>query len=171
MVEKIKYTVLKKLNDIEIRNYPKLVLALVKEKNDNNAFSLLFNYISGFNKVQENIKMTAPVINSKKIEMTSPVISKDDYMAFIMPSSYNQNNIPLPLNPNVKIKIEPKKILAVLRFSGYVTDSKILKYKEKLLSELKLNKIKIKGDIILMRYNSPFSIPFLRRNEIAVEVY
>ena len=169
MVEKVRYTVIEKMNDFEIRKYPELVLALV-EGDDNRAFGILFNYISGNNKIQEKIKMTAPVINSKKIEMTTPVISKDDYMAFIMPSKYDKNNIPIPLDQNLKIKIEPERKLAVIRFSGYTSKNKIKKFKEKLFLELKSNNIKIKGEPLLMRYNSPFAPPFIRRNEIGVEI-
>jgi len=169
MVEKVRYTVIEKMNDFEIRKYPELVLALVEGDGDR-AFGILFNYISGNNKIQEKIKMTAPVINSKKIEMTTPVISKDDYMAFIMPSKYNKNSIPIPVDENVKIKIEPERKLAVIRFSGYTSKNKIKKFKEKLLLELKSNNIKIKGEPLLMRYNSPFAPPFIRRNEIGVEI-
>ena len=171
MVEKLDYTVIKKFTKIEIRDYPEIILAIVENINDNQAFGLLFNYISGHNKINEKIKMTAPVINSEKIKMTSPVISKSNYMAFVMPSSYNANNIPNPIDSNVKIRIEPKRKLAVIRFSGYSNNSKIKKYEDILLNELKLNKIKIKGEPLLMRYNSPFAPWFIRRNEIGVEVY
>jgi len=170
MVEKVIYSILKRINKIEIRQYPKIILAFVDGYNDIRAFGLLFNYISGNNKKQERIKMTAPVINSEKIEMTAPVISQNNYMAFIMPSKYNKNNIPKPLDENVKIKIQPERKLAVLKFSGYTTDTKINKFKEELLTILKSNNIKIKGEPILMRYNSPFAPPFIRRNEIGVEI-
>ena len=91
--------------------------------------------------------------------------------AFVLPSKYNKDNIPKPLNPEVKIRIEPKKILAVIRFGGYTSDKKISKHIEKLLKDLKSKNIKIKGEPILMRYNSPFAPPFIRRNEIGVEIY
>jgi len=170
VVEKLDYTIIKKFTKIEIRDYPEIILAIVENINDNQAFGLLFNYISGNNKINEKIKMTAPVINSEKIEMTSPVISKGNFMAFIMPSSYDKNSIPIPIDSDVKIKIEPKRKLAVIRFSGYSTNSKIKKYEDILLNELKLNKIKTKGEPLLMRYNSPFAPSFVRRNEIGVEV-
>lgn len=170
MVEKVNYVVFKKINLIEIRKYPEMILALVENYNDDSAFGALFNYISGYNKKREKIKMTAPVINSEKIEMTSPVISKDNYMAFIMPSKYNIDTVPIPLDDKIKIKIEPKKILAIIRFSGYSTNNKIEKFKDKLLSELEKNNIKIKAGPLLMRYNSPFAPPFIRRNEIGVEI-
>jgi hypothetical protein len=170
MVEKVNYDVLKKIKSIEIREYPVMILALVKNQNDNSAFGLLFNYISGYNKKQEKIKMTTPVINSEKIEMTSPVISQDNNMAFIMPSKYNKNNIPIPLDKNIKIIVEPQRKLAIIRFSGYTSSNKIQKFKEKLLTELDKNNIKSKGSPLLMRYNSPFAPPFIRRNEIGVEI-
>ena len=171
MVVTINYTIIKKFENFEIRQYPEHILALVEGYNDNKAFSLLFNYISGNNKIQEKIKMTAPVINSAKIDMTAPVISKKNFFSFIMPSKYNKKNIPIPLDPNIKIKFEPGKKLAVIRFSGFTSDKKINKFKEKLLNFLKLKNIKIKNDEpILMRYNSPFSSPFFRRNEIGVEI-
>ena len=170
MVERIKYSVLQKNKNIEIRKYPKIIIALVEGLDDDRAFGLLFNYISGNNKIKEKIKMTTPVINSKKIEMTSPVISNDNYMAFIMPSKYKKENIPIPLNSNVKIKVEPERKLAVIRFSGLTTNNKIKKYREKLINFLESNNIEIKSDPILLRYNSPFSPPFIRRNEIGVEI-
>ncbi len=110
MVEKISYDVLKKMDDLEIRKYPEILLAVVKEHDDDSAFGLLFNYISGENKIQKKIKMTAPVISSEKIQMTAPVISKKNYMAFVVPSSYNIENVPKPTNPKVSIEIQPKKL-------------------------------------------------------------
>jgi len=170
MVEKIKYNVLKKIDDIEIRQYPELILAVVEKTDDNNSFNILFDYISGNNYKKDKIKMTAPVISSTKIEMTTPVISRNNYMAFVLPSSYNKNNVPNPLNPKIKIEIQPKKQLAVLRFSGYTSEVTVEKMKEHLLNSLKKLNIKFKGTSFLMRYNSPFTPGFLRRNEIAVEI-
>jgi hypothetical protein len=170
MVEKVKFDRLKKIKNIEIRKYPKIIIASVKGKNDDAAFGLLFNYISGSNKRKKKIKMTAPVINSEKIEMTAPVLTQDDYMAFILPSNYEIDKVPIPLDHNIKIKIVPERYLAVIRFSGYSTNNKINKFKEKLIMELKTNNIKVQGNPILMRYNSPFAPPFIRRNEIGVEI-
>jgi hypothetical protein len=159
MVEKAKYSILEKIGAIEIRQYPEMVLAVVDRNDDDSAFGLLFNYLSGENTVGDKIKMTAPVI------------SKDIYMAFILPSTYNKNTAPTPINPRVKIKIQPKKSFAVLRFNGYTSDSKVEKMTQQLLNGLKKNKLEVKGFPFLMRYNSPFTPGFLRRNEIAVEVF
>ena len=170
MVEKVKYGVLKNINDVEIRKYPELILAIVEGIDEDNQFGLLFNYISGDNKTKNKIKMTAPVITSEKIKMTAPVITQKNYMAFIMPSIYTKDTVPTPLNPKVKIKIEHEKIFAVIRFSGYATNNKIEKYKEKLINKLKSHNIKLVGEPVLMRYNSPFAPGFIRRNEVAIEI-
>jgi len=170
MVKKIKYEVIRKIDNFEIRKYPEFLLASVENYDDNKAFGFLFDYISGKNKIQEKIEMTAPVISSKKIEMTSPVLSNKNYFAFVMPSNYTKDNIPLPLNPKVKIKVQPQKQLAVTKFGGYASDKKVKKFGLQLLMKLKLNNIKTKGEPILMRYNSPFAPPFFRRNEIGVEI-
>jgi len=115
MVEKVKYKVIENIGDIEIRQYPEMILAVVDSNDDDSAFGLLFNYISGENTVRDKIKMTAPVISSKKIEMTAPVISRDNYMAFVLPSTYNKDTVPIPTNPIVKIQVQPKKSFLKLK--------------------------------------------------------
>jgi len=161
---------LKKIEDIEIREYPELILATVKNNDDDSAFGLLFNYISGENVKEEKIKMTAPVITSEKIPMTAPVITKKNYMAFVMPSNYTKESIPTPTNSKVNIEIEKNRKIATLRFSGYTTQKNISKKIEKLLEGVKINKLKTIGEPFLMRYNSPFAPGFLRRNEVGIQI-
>jgi len=137
MVEKVVYDIVKKVDYIEIRNYPELIIAIVEDYDDDSAFGLLFNYISGENTSQKKISMTAPVITSEKIPMTAPVISQKNYMAFVMPSTYDKSTIPKPKNREVKIKIQPKKTVAVLRFAGYATYKKTEENVRRLLTILK----------------------------------
>jgi effector-binding domain-containing protein len=170
MVEKVSYKVLKKIENVEIRKYPKIILAVVEGYEGDSGFNLLFNYISGSNKTKKQIQMTAPVITSEKIPMTAPVFSKEDYMAFALPSSYDIDTVPIPTNSEIKIKHQPEKTIAVLRFSGRTSRKQVEKQIEKLLEILKSNNIQIIDDPILMRYNSPFAPGFMRRNEVAVEI-
>jgi len=170
MVEKVSYEVLKRIDDIEIRKYPKIILAVVEGYQGDSGFGLLFNYISGSNKARKKIQMTAPVITSEKIKMTAPVISKEDYMAFVLPSSYDQETVPLPTNSDVKIVNQPEKILAVIRFSGKTSRKQVEKQIDRLLDILDKNQIQIINKPILMRYNSPFAPGFIRRNEVAIEI-
>lgn len=170
MVEKANYDILKKINVVEIRKYPKMLLAIVEGYTGDSGFNLLFNYITGHNKTQKKIPMTAPVITSEKIPMTAPVITRADFMAFVLPSFYSTETVPMPLNSEVKIKVQPEKIYAVLRFSGRTSKNHVQKQIEKLSLILINQNIKIKDEPILMRYNSPFTPGFLRRNEIAIEI-
>lgn len=170
MTKEVPYKVVKKIGDIEIRRYPEVTLAVVEGFIDDSGFSLLFQYISGENKTRRRIAMTTPVITSEKITMTTPVITKNEYMAFALPDSYMKETVPVPINPAVKIVVQPKKELAVLRFSGRTPEVRVEKFIQKLHTSLQAQGIQSKGEPVLMRYNSPFTPGFLRRNEVGVEI-
>jgi hypothetical protein len=170
MTETIHYDVLKKLDHIEIRQYPAVVFAVVENHNEDTSFGLLFRYITGENKTKSRIAMTTPVVTSEKIKMTAPIITRKNYMAFAIPSTYIGQTVPIPVNPEVKIEVQPKKHMAAIRFSGRTTVARVQKHTQELLTTLNTHGIQIKGESILMRYNSPFTPSFLRRNEVAVEI-
>ena len=170
MTQQISYEVLNKIEEIEIRRYPKVLFAVVQNDNKDSGFSLLFQYISGENKTRKKIPMTAPVITSEKIPMTAPVITGKNYMAFALPASYNNKTAPMPINHAVKIEIQKEKTMAVLQFGGRTNETKVQNKIQKLITILNTNKIQMKHEPVLMRYNSPFTPGFLRRNEVAVEI-
>jgi hypothetical protein len=170
MTQEIPYNVIKKIEDVEIRHYPEVIFAVVEDNSGDSGFGLLFQYISGENKTRRKIAMTAPVITSEKIPMTAPVITGKNYMAFALPSSYTKEIAPIPTNPMVKIQIHPEKTMAILRFSGRSMEIRVQKNIQKLMTTLKNHMIEMKGEPVLMRYNSPFTPGFLRRNEVAIEI-
>jgi len=170
MTAQIPYEVINNIEGVEIRQYPEVIFAIVENDKNDSGFNLLFQYISGENKTQSKIAMTSPVVTSEKIKMTAPVFTRDNYMAFAIPSSYNKNTVPKPLNPSIKIEAQPKKVMAVLRFGGRTLKKRVQKYIQELFTILKSHKIQIKGEPVLMRYNSPFTPGFLRRNEVGVEI-
>jgi SOUL heme-binding protein len=171
MTDQIPYDVVKKIENLEIRHYPEVIFAVVEDNVDDSGFGLLFQYISGENKTRRKIAMTAPVITSEKITMTAPVITGKNYMAFALPSSYTKETVPIPTNPTVKIEIQKEKTMAVLQFSGRTNETKVQKNIQKLMTTLKNHSMQMKGEPVLMRYNSPFTPGFLRRNEVAVEIH
>ena len=65
---------------------------------------------------------------------------------------------------------EIKNFDSVLKFSGHAYINKVDAMTNDLLNNLKKLNIKVIGNPFLMRYNSPFTPDFLRRNEIAVEI-
>jgi hypothetical protein len=175
MVQSVKYDIERKLNNVEIRRYPRIIIAKVSN-NEQDTFGLLFNFIAGNNKQKEKVKMTTPVVSqdaSQAIKMTSPVLSdfsNAGYMAFVMPSEFSLETIPLPIDNRVKIEELPSRVLAVLRFSGSWSEAHFTEKTKELLEELANAKIKTKGSVFTMLYNPPFTPSFLRRNEIAIEV-
>ena len=168
MVEQIEYELLKKLDKIEIRRYPSFLIAKVDGYGDN-GFNILFEFITGKNNSTSEISMTAPVI-SQEIKMTAPVLSEGGSIAFVMPSKYSIESVPKPVDDRINIIEMPKRTLAVLRFSGRWSTSLFNKKSAQLLDRLDQEKIKTKGNIFSMRYSSPFTPSFLRRNEVAIEI-
>jgi hypothetical protein len=168
MVQTIKYRVVRTLDKVEIRAYPKIVIAKVEDPNAD-AFSLLYNFITGGNKQKEKVKMTSPVV-SQKIAMTSPVLSDTGSMAFVMPEEFTLETTPEPSDSRVKIAEIPERFVAALCFSGGWSESHFEKETQELLDELAKAEIKTKGKVFTMLYNPPFIPGFLRRNEVAVEV-
>ena len=175
MVETLKYEPIRKLSKVEIRCYPKIILAKVSNY-ETDSFGVLFRFISGNNVQKEKVKMTTPVVSqevSQEIKMTSPVfsdLSNEGYMAFVMPSEFSIESTPLPLDSRVKIETLPSRVVAVLRFSGSWSEAHFEEKTKELLQELANAKVKTKGSIFTMLYNPPFTPSFLRRNEVAIEV-
>uniref|UniRef100_A0A162ADK5 SOUL heme-binding protein n=2 Tax=Daucus carota subsp. sativus TaxID=79200 RepID=A0A162ADK5_DAUCS len=148
------------------------------------SFNVLAGYLFGKNTREESMEMTTPVYTRRtqsegeKMEMTTPVVTKkledDDkwQMSFVMPSKYG-SSLPLPKDPSVAIKEVPSKIVAVAAFSGFVTDEEVQKREAALRKALKNDTqfhVKIGSPVEVAQYNPPFTLPFARRNEIALEV-
>jgi len=170
MVEIAGYEEAGRTGEVEFREYPELILASVTGQGDNSAFGRLFSYISGENRTRKKLSMTAPVITSQKIEMTAPVISDTGSLSFVMPLKYKLEEIPEPLDSRIGIQKIPARRLAVIRFKGYARRKSVDEVKSRLLSALQKSGIATVGEPFLMRYNSPWTLGFMRRNEIGIEI-
>ena len=160
--EEAKYDVVKSNEIYEIRKYSDRLAVQALNTNENNSFRKLFNYISGDNETNEEIKMTIPVTQmEKKGNMT---------MQFYLPSKFNKDNVPNPSRSDVEIVIIEGGYYAVIRYSGRASDKNFIKHKEILENELKKDNISIVGPAIKATYNGPFTLPMLRRNEAMFEV-
>ncbi|MGA2683300.1 MAG: heme-binding protein [Candidatus Bathyarchaeia archaeon] len=167
MVETIKYEIVRVIGKVELRSYPKSVVAKVEDSSD--AFNLLYRFITGENRQKAKVKMTSPVV-SQQVEMTSPVLSETGAMAFVMPKEYTLETTPEPLNNHVKIVEIPARLIAALCFSGGWSEAHFEKETQDLLKTLSEANVKTKGNVFTMLYNPPFIPGFLRRNEVAVEI-
>ena len=175
----VPYEQLRTLNGSEIRRYPQTVLVETTAPNQWIAFRRLFRYISGANQRDESISMTAPVETQtgESISMTTPVRSEATEtdaesvrMAFYLPADYSLETAPEPTDADVRLVTESQKTVAVDQFSWYAPEWRVKRRTRELLSTLEREDIEPIGDPYLLRYNDPWTPPFMRRNEVAVEV-
>ena len=155
--EESSYDVVQKNDIYEVRYYSDRLIVQVINKGDDNSFRQLFNYISGQNKKSEKIAMTIPVTQTQK--------DGEMFMQFYLPSKFNKETTPMPNNPNLEVAIIPEGYFAVLQFSGRSSDKNFEKHHQILKQKLLDDNISIKGSAIRATYNSPFTLPPLRRNE------
>ncbi|MEJ2376101.1 MAG: heme-binding protein [Pseudolabrys sp.] len=182
--EQPKYEVIERIgNSIEIREYAPRIAAeatidVTKSANPRgDAFRIVAAYIFGANKGKKKIDMTAPVeVKSvgEKIAMTAPVeVDKSEKrltMRFFMPTQYSRGELPEPTDSRVRLIDIPSETVAALRFSGSTSDAAVSARTTELLKLLKRTNWKIEGAPTAFFYNPPWTIPFLRRNEIVVAV-
>jgi hypothetical protein len=182
-IEKPEYTVLEKQGKFEIRQYePQIVAETVVDSGfedaGNVAFRRLFNYISGENRTKESIKMTAPVSQkpkSEKISMTAPVNqrrSEDKYvLSFLMPSKYTMETLPETLDTNVTLRKIPARKIAAIRYSGTWSRKGYELHRNQLEEFIRDRKLTKTGEeAIWARYDPPFQLWFLRRNEVLIPI-
>lgn len=181
-VEEASYQVLIKDEQFELRQYAPLVVAETSvdagfRKAGNIAFRRLFGYISGDNASNRDIAMTAPVIadssSGEKIDMTAPVIGLPDgeiwRYRFVLPASYTLQSAPKPLDESIRILSVPEKRVAVLRFSGLVSQSDVDTNSARLARWMADNDLPIASEPRWAGYNPPWTLPFMRRNEVMID--
>lgn len=159
------YQIIKTEKDYEIRLYPPATMATIAmdvktyKELSNNGFRKLAGFIFGGNQENKNISMTSPVhmdINESK-----------STMSFVMPTNYNQKNLPKPNDSTISITTTAEEYVAAIEFGGYANDSEIKTYANKLESALKANGIEYFGNFRFLGYNAPFQF-WGRKNEIIV---
>ena len=180
-IEEPAYTVVQTSDVFEVRQYaPYLVAEVVvpgpASEAGNQGFSLLGGYIFGKNKGERKLEMTAPVTQTAvaappvKLEMTAPVtqaVTPGGFLVqFVMPKGYTLATLPVPLDERVKLREVPGNRVAVIRFSGSWSQSTYEEQLQKLRTALAAAGLATAGEPVWSRYNGPFSLPFLRRNEI-----
>ena len=179
-IEEAAYKVLKTSGKFEIREYVPHILAETivdgdLEEAGNKAFRRLFNYISGANRSRAKVAMTAPVSQEKageKISMTAPVVqqrARDKWaVSFTMPASYTLETLPVPDDPQITLRPVPARRMAAVRYSGLWSEKNYLQNRSELEAWIREQGLTAAGDPVWARYNPPFTLWFLRRNEILI---
>uniref|UniRef100_A0A7S4MPF3 SOUL heme-binding protein n=1 Tax=Vannella robusta TaxID=1487602 RepID=A0A7S4MPF3_9EUKA len=171
--------------------------ATVDDHGNKESFQRLAKYIGVIGKPQneapdgseEKISMTAPVINTQeendleRVELTAPVMNRSagdsHQMAFILPSSYTIDNAPKPTDLRVKLQEIPQQRKAALSFSGTCSEDTAQEMAHKLLEGIRKENIPLSESterkigagerfFEVARYNPPWTIPFLRTNEVLI---
>ena len=167
--EEPEYSIVKKTDVYEVRQYKKRTVAEVIYGEEDSGFRVLFDYISGANRGSKEVEMTIPVTQSKEIDMTVPVTQSTTdgkmSMRFFLPMQYSKQNAPEPNDERVRIIDLPAEYFAVISYSGFASDGNFEEHYTELKAALDKDGMVIKGPPIKATYNSPFTLPFLRRNE------
>ena len=164
-IEEPRWELLETLDKVEIRHYAPTVQAVTEipdSAGTSEGFRRLAGYIFGGNDNSQSIAMTAPV--QETLTAGSPT------MAFTMPAEYALEELPAPNDQRVSVIPVPARTVAAIRFSGWATGGKVAKMQKRLLTTLAEHRIEVTGEPVLNQYNPPWTAPFLRRNEIAIEV-
>lgn len=167
MTEIQRYRVLDSFSGIELREYEPHTLVTMRTPGSfnqagYNAFGYLAGYISGQNRQNRTIAMTAPVIQKPA--------SAGYEVSFVMPADMKPEEVPAPSSSSLKLKHEGPQRVAAIRFSGMASGELFEAKGAKLLEALKSKGIEPKGEVFFARYNGPWTPPFLRRNEALVEI-
>lgn len=184
--EEPNYSVLQNEDQFEVREYDALVIAetLVDASFDdagNIAFRRLFGYISGDNTAASEIAMTAPVLafeenqsNGEKISMTAPVTGQKSVLgwrfAFVLPSGYTLATAPVPSSPIIRLEQIPSKKVAVVRYTGSWSETAYENNLKLLQDWMQQNQLKVDSMPRVAGYDPPWTLPFLRRNEVMIDV-
>ena len=176
------FTVIEKEKDFELRRYEPQIVAQTIVEGDftdvgNKGFRRLFDYINGKNRKKVSIPMTAPVLEeiaSEKIPMTAPVNQEREngkwVISFVMPPDYTIETLPQPLDPRVTLTIVPGRLVAALKYSGTWSRNRYDEKQDSLEKMVRAHGLIPIGEPVFARYNPPWTLWFLRRNEVLIPV-
>jgi hypothetical protein len=180
------YTVERRIDGVEIRRYGPRIAAETtvtagEEAARSKGFRRLAGYIFGGNHTDAKIAMTAPVAQQsggtrgEKIAMTAPVAqqaeAKDQWVIrFFMPAEKTMESLPEPDNPDVRLVSVPAQTVAVRRFTGSRGRNAIASQTATLMHTLANAGFETVGGPEAWFYDPPWTVPMLRRNEVAVPI-
>jgi hypothetical protein len=184
-IEEPSYEVVREIEGLEVRAYAKRVIAQTRVAGDaktasSAGFEILARYIFGGNEGRASIAMTAPVGQVREgetIEMTAPVGQRKDpededrwVVTFTMPAAYTLETLPKPLDARVELRELPARHVVVWRFSGAPRPAVVEQRKRQLVERVEAAGLVATGEVEYARYDPPWVLPLLRRNELWVEI-
>ncbi|MBQ0895929.1 heme-binding protein [Micromonospora sp. U56] len=183
MTEQQPYRVVAKHPGFELRRYPAHLVAEMQVDGGfveagNEAFRPLAAYLSGANRSQRKVSMTAPVVQepagSEKIAMTAPVVQEEGerpdcwVVRFVMPASLTAATVPEPEDPRITVREIPAQLAAAVRFSGRWSEKAFDQRATALGRAVTAAGLSPTGAIRYARFDPPWKPWFLRRNEVVL---
>ncbi len=170
-VEQPAYELVKKDGPYEIRSYGPMIVAEYEASGSRGSaagagFRAIANYIFGGNAGSQKIAMTAPVLQEPEGDMGASPWK----VRFIMPSGWSMATLPRPSNGAVSLRETPARRFVVIRYSGFAGESAIQQQLDLLKRYASGQKLATRGEPVLAFYDPPWTLPFLRRNEIMLEL-
>jgi hypothetical protein len=172
-VEEPPYEIIKRESPFELRSYQPMIVAEFEATGSRGSairegFRAIANYIFGGNDARQKIAMTAPVLQEPQ---TSRQLNANEWkVRFVMPRGWSMENLPRPAKGSVALHSIPAKRFVVVRYSGFALDSAVQKELDLLRRYALEQKLTTQGEPILAFYDPPWTLPFLRRNEIMLEL-
>jgi hypothetical protein len=168
MTEQMPYTVTAKRDGYELRHYDRAILVRVTvtgdaERAGNAGFGPLVRYISGDNMSSERMAMTSPVLQESASTSTHVV-------SFVLPADVDPASIPVPRNSVVKTEVVDARNMDARTYIGRWTDAKFRENAEQLSSDLARDGLTVSGKPMWARYDPPWTLPFMRRNEVLIPI-
>lgn len=179
--EQPSYTVIESLGKIEVRQYEPMTVAETQVAGGRKdaiqqGFRTIAAYIFGGNAGAQKIAMTAPVIqqaledSDASMGTGEPLHRGSWRVRFVMPHVFTLDTLPEPLNPAAKLMPVAARRYMVIRFSGSSTDDNFRRHHDILRRHVQERGLSVTGEPMLAFYNPPWTLPFLRRNEIWLEL-
>ena len=156
--ERPAYEVVRQLESgVEVRQYEAQTWIATEHGGDDSSFRVLASYIFGANQERRKVAMTAPVITGER-------------MIFILPDGTTPENAPVPAGQPIDFVEVPPRTIATLQFGWTTPADRVERKTAELLAVLERQGVRTAGQPFLMRYNDPWTPPFMRRNEVAIEL-
>lgn len=166
--ESAAYKVLETDGNIELREYPDLMMATTEMgtglQGGDGSFGRLFQYISGGNEGKQKVAMTTPVFMEPKSEHSS------GQMGFVIPKEVADSTIPNPASDQVNLTKRRGGKFAVIRFAGRVDQEVKEQQKSILKAWLELHGLQFVGEPEIAGYDPPWTPGPFRRNEILLRI-
>ncbi len=163
-LEEPDFSVIAEFDRFEVRRYDPYLVAEVDVASGNSGFRTLAGFIFGDNSDSEKMEMTAPV------ESRPSVHDGLDTYSFVMEKEYTLDTLPRPNDETIRVLERPARVVAARRFSGRWTEASFRQELAVLRQALETNNIEANGPAEQARYDSPFTLPFMRRNEVIIPV-